>query len=269
MLSGSNYDLQVNTILVMMLNDAIHFSQSRQVTRLQPKLVSEEKCSTKPKTACQLRADSGESVFDSKEKPLIQRFCLKKRNFTSDELNKVSTLNLNDNVSNSVETFSPLPLDRARMLTSAEFSTGVNNLTPLDGKVGFTESKLSTDLEASSSDSDLKLGQEKENLDIYQREMQLGLGFSQEETTSNDLLFLEETTLPSGEENLMEYVTTTTKTMMTEESTTMEIIGEEVSETQRTAEDETATEVSVTHSESSSEERHIFSFLPNSTAASK
>ena len=233
------------------------------MTRLQPELVSEEKCSTKPKTACQLRTDSGESVFDTKEKPLIQRFCLKKRNFTSDELNKVSTLNLNDNITNSVKTFSPLPIDRARMLTSDEFSTGVNNLTPLDGKVGFSESKLSTDLEASSSDSDLKLGLEKENFDTYQREMQ--------ETTSNDVLFLEETTLPSeGEENLMMYDTTTTKTMMTEESTTMEIIGEEVSETQRTtAEDETATELSVTYSESSSEERHIFSFLPNSTAASK
>ena len=235
--------------------------------RLQPELVSEEKCSTKPKTACQLRTDAGKSVFDTKEKPLIQRFCLKKRNFTSDELNMVSTLNLNDNITNSVEKFAPLPLDRARMLISDEFSTRVNNLTPLDGKVGFTESKLLADLEASSSDSDLNIGLEKEKLDTYQREMQLGLGFPQEETTSSEFLLLEETTLP---QNWMMYDTTTTKTMMAEKSTIMEIIGEEVSETQHTTtENETATEVSVTYSESSSEKRHVFSFLPNSTAASK
>ena len=269
MLSGSNYDMQVNTRLVVMkLKDVKGFPQFRQVTRLQPELVSEEKCSTKPKTACQLRTDAGKSVFDTKEKPLIQRFCLNKRNFTSDELNvKVPTLNMNDNITNSVEKFAPLPLDRARMLISDEFSTGVNNLTPLDGKVGFTESKLLTDLEASSSDSDLNIGLEKEKLDTYQREMQLGLGLPQEETTSSEFLFLEETTLP---ENWMMYDTTTTKTMMAEKSTTMEIIGEEVSETQpSTTEDETATEVSVTYSESSSEKRHVFSFLPNSTAASK
>lgn len=240
------------------------------MTRLQPELVSEEKCSTKPKKSCQLRTDSGESVFDTNEKPLIQRFCLKKQKDNPEELEKVSMfLNFNENLGNSVEHFDPLPLDRARMLTSGVISTGVNNAVQLDAKEGFTESRLLTDLEASSSDHDLKLGLEKEN---FQVEMQLGLGFPTEETTSDDYLFLEETTMPSGanQENLMMYETTTANTKLTENSTQQEDIVQESTEIWTTsAEHESSTELSVTYSESSSEERHIFSFLPNSTSASK
>ena len=78
---------------------------------MQPELVSEEKCTTKPKKSCQLRTDSGESVFDTNEKPLIQRFCLKKQKDNLEELEKVSMfLNFNENLSNSVEHFDPLPL---------------------------------------------------------------------------------------------------------------------------------------------------------------
>ena len=245
----------------------------RQVTRLQPELVSEEKCSTKPKKSCQLRTDSGESVFNTNEKPLIQRFCLKKQNVNLEELDKVSTLNLDYDISNSVEKFEPLPLERARMLTSNVYSTGVNNVAQLDGKKGFTESRSVTDLEGSSSDHDLKLGLEKENFVTYPREMQLGLGFPSEETTSNDYLYFEETTMPSVEnqENMMMmYETTAANTIIPENSTPQEDIVQEVSDTWNNSEEhESSTELSVSYSESSSEERHLFSFLPNSTSASK
>ena len=243
------------------------------MTRLQPELVSEEKCSAKPKKSCQLRTDSGESVFNTNEKPLIQRFCLKKQKVNPEELENVSMiLNFNKNISNSMEHFDPLPIDRARMLISDVISTGVNNVVQLDEKEGFSESRLLTNLEASSSDHDLKLGLEKENFETYQVEMQLGLGFPSEETTSDEYLFLQETTMPSGvdQENLMMYETTTANTILTENSTQQEDIVQESTDIWTTsAEHESSTELSVTYSESSSEERHIFSFLPNSTSASK
>ena len=243
------------------------------MTRLQPELVSEKKCSTKPNKYCQLRTDSGKSVFDTNEKPLIQRFCLEKQKVKPEELNKVSNNpKLKENIINSVEHFDPLPIDRARMLISDAISTGDNNIVQLDEKEGFTESRLMTDLEASSSDYDLKHGLEKENFETNQVEMQLGLGFSSEETTSDDDLFLMETTMPSGvnQENSMMYETTTANTILTENSTQQEDIVPESTKIWTTfAEHESSTELSVTYSESSSEERHIFSFLPNSTSASK
>ena len=171
-----------------------------------------------------------------------------------------------------MEHFDPLPIDRARMLISDVISTGVNNVVQLDEKEGFSESRLLTNLEASSSDHDLKLGLEKENFETYQVEMQLGLGFPSEETTSDEYLFLQETTMPSGvdQENLMMYETTTANTILTENSTQQEDIVQESTDIWTTsAEHESSTELSVTYSESSSEERHIFSFLPNSTSASK
>ena len=242
------------------------------MTRLQPELVSEEKCSTKPNKSCQLRTNAGKSVFDTNEKPLIQRFCLKQK-VKPEELKKVSNHpKFNENIINSVEHFDSLPIDRARMLISDAISTGDNNVAQLDEKEGFTESRLLTDLEASSSDYDLKLGLEKENFDTNQVEMQLGLGFPSEETTSDDDLFLMETTMPSGEnqENSMMYETTTANTILTENSTQQKDIVPESTEIWTTsAEHESSTELSVTYSESSSEERHIFSFLPNSTSASK
>ena len=78
--------------------------------------------------------------------------------------------------------------------------------------------------------------------------------------------------MPSVEnqENMMMYETTAANTIIPENSTQQEDIVQEVYEIwNNSAEHESSTELSVSYSESSSEERHIFTFLSNSTSASK
>ena len=238
------------------------------MTRLQPELISTEKCSTTPKKSCQLLSDFEDSISGTNEKPLIKRFCLviKQDNATK---NLNTDLNPNDKIGNSIEQFSPsLVLDRARMLKSGEFSRGPNKITEEHGKDSFTSNKVMKDLEASSSDYHLKFGPDHSEID---QENLLG---DENEKTLNTLLLMEETTMPSikGPAGLMMYDSVTKENIYrettTKESTTTYSSMDRAS-SDESSEDETVTEVSVGYSESSSEERHILSFLPNSTAASK
>ena len=276
MLPGACHDLQVKSVKIRSILILLY----RQVTRLQPELISTEKCSTTPKKSCQLLSDFEDSISGTNEKPLIKRFCLviKQDNATK---NLNTDLNPNDKIGNSIEQFSPsLVLDRARMLKSGEFSRGPNKITEEHGKDSFTSNKVMKDLEASSSDYHLKFGPDHSEID--QEENLLG---DENETTLNALLLMEETTMPSikGPAGLMMYDSVTKEniyreTTTKESTTTYSSMDRESSdesseksseESKKSSEDETVTEVSVGYSESSSEERHILSFLPNSTAASK